>query len=78
MLYYIMKIMAVTAIRTFFNQITAEHSDTIPRGEPIIFTSNHPNTMMDPIIIGYTCRRKLHFFAKSTLFDYPIVEWFLK
>ncbi|MCH7763298.1 MAG: 1-acyl-sn-glycerol-3-phosphate acyltransferase [Candidatus Marinimicrobia bacterium] len=78
MLYYIVKIMAVTAIRTFFNNISTEHNDTIPRDEPIIFTSNHPNTMMDPIIIGYTCRRKLYFFAKSTLFDYPIAEWFLK
>ncbi len=78
MLYYIIKLMAITAIKTFFNKISAEHDDTIPRGEPVIFTSNHPNTMMDPIIIEYTCKRKLYFFAKSTLFDNPIAGWFLK
>ncbi len=78
MLYYLIKFMAVTAIRTFFNRISAEHDDTVPKGEPVIFTSNHPNTLMDPIIIEYTCRRKLYFFAKSTLFNNPIAAWFLK
>lgn len=70
--------MGITAIRTFFNHISSKHSDKIPENEPIIFTSNHPNTMMDPIIIGYTCRRNPYYFAKSTLFDNTIIRWFLK
>lgn len=78
MLYTLIKGMAVTSIKTFFNTIQAEHIETIPKDAPIIFTSNHPNTMMDPIIIGYTCKRKLHFFAKSTLFNSPLAGWFLK
>ncbi len=78
MLYALVKGMAVTSVKTFFNTIQAEHVDTIPKDEPIIFTSNHPNTMMDPIVIGYTCRKKLYFFAKSTLFKNPIAGWFLK
>ncbi len=70
--------MGITAIKTFFNNISAEHADTIPQDKPVIFTSNHPNTMMDPIIIGYSCRRNPYYFAKSTLFDHTIIRWFLK
>ena len=78
MLYFLIKLMAITAIRTFFNKISAENVDYIAKDVPIIFTANHPNTMMDPMIIGYTCKRKLHFFAKSTLFNNLIAGWFLR
>ncbi len=72
-----MKLLAVTAIKTFFNSISSEHTDTIPKNKPVIFAANHPNTMMDPIVIGYTCTRHLHFFAKSTLFSKSFISWFL-
>lgn len=78
MLYYLVKFMAITAIKTFFNKISAENVENISKDTPIVFAANHPNTMMDPIIIGYTCRKKLYFFAKSTLFNNPISGWFLK
>ena len=78
MLYFLIKLMAITAIRTFFNKISAENVDYIEKDVPIIFTANHPNTIMDPMIIGYTCKRKLHFFAKSTLFNNMIAGWFLR
>ena len=78
MLYFLIKLMAITAIRTFFNKISAENVDYIAKDVPIIFTANHPNTIMDPMIIGYTCKRKLHFFAKSTLFNNLIAGWFLR
>ena len=77
MLYYLVKLMAITAIKTFFNKISAENVENISKDIPVIFTANHPNTMMDPMIIGYTCKRKLHFFAKSTLFNNPIAGWLL-
>lgn len=78
MLYRFIKLLAITAIKTFFNSISSEHADTIPKNKPLIFTSNHPNTMMDPIVIGYTCCRNLHFFAKSTLFSTSFTNWFLQ
>ena len=78
MLFYIIKFMAITAIKTFFKKITAENLENIPKDAPVIFTANHPNTMMDPLIIGYACDRQLYCFAKSTLFDKPFAGWFLR
>lgn len=70
--------MAIVAIKTFFKRINADNVSYITKNTPIIFAANHPNTMMDPMIIGYTCNRKLHFFAKSTLFENPFARWLLK
>ncbi len=78
MLYFIIKLMAIIAVKTFFNKISAENQDYISTDVPIIFAANHPNMMMDPLIIGYTCKRNLHFFAKNTFFDNPLAGWFLK
>ncbi len=72
MLYFFIKHLSIGAVRIFFNSITAKHVDLIPKEGPIIFVANHPNTMMDPLVIGTTCPRDLHFFAKSTLFNH----WF--
>jgi len=72
MLYFLTKLLSVAAVRTFFNTITAKHLEHIPKNGPLIFVANHPNTMMDPLVIGTTCPRDLHFFAKSTLFNHWI------
>ena len=77
MLYHFIRIMAITAVRTFFNKISGKNMEHIPKDVPVIFAANHPNTMIDPMIIGYTCPRQLHFFAKSTIFKHPIASWFL-
>ena len=72
MLYFLTKQLTIAAVRIFFDSITAKHIDHIPDEGPVIFVANHPNTLMDPLVIGTTCPRQLHFFAKSPLFN----SWF--
>ncbi len=77
MLYFFIKLISLTGIRIFFNRISSQHTEHIPKRGPVIFACNHPNTMMDPLIVGQACQRQLHFFAKATLFNHPISKWFL-
>ena len=77
MLYTLTKIISIISVRSFFNRITVWHEDRIPKVGPVIFVSNHPNTMMDPLVVGTSCKRELHFFAKSTLFNHWIKRFFL-
>ena len=49
----------------------------VPTNGPVIFVANHPNFFMDPLIVGSLSPRKLHFFAKSTLFNTPIKNWIM-
>jgi 1-acyl-sn-glycerol-3-phosphate acyltransferase len=77
MLYFLVKLLAITGIRTFYDRIIVKNLRYIPESGPLIFAANHPSTMMDPIIIGYACPRRLYFLAKATLFKRPLNRWFL-
>jgi 1-acyl-sn-glycerol-3-phosphate acyltransferase len=54
--------------RVFFRQIEVVGLENVPATGPVIFAGNHPNSLIDPILIITTCGRKVHFAAKDTLF----------
>jgi glycerol-3-phosphate O-acyltransferase / dihydroxyacetone phosphate acyltransferase len=56
------------ASKVFFRQIEVVGKEHIPRDMPVLFVGNHPNSLIDPILIVTTCGRKVHFAAKDTLF----------
>ena len=55
--------------RVFFRQIEIVGLEHVPRTGPVLFAGNHPNSLIDPILIITTCGRKVHFAAKDTLFE---------
>ena len=76
MLYQLLKPVAITGINLFFNSISVENQERIPQKGPLIFAANHPNTMMDPLIVGTNCDRRVSILAKSTLFSNKVFAWF--
>jgi len=54
--------------RAFFRQIEVVRLDHIPATGGVLFAGNHPNSLIDPIIIITSCGRKVHFAAKDVLF----------
>ncbi len=54
--------------RVFFRQIEVVGLEHVPPEGPVLFAGNHPNSLIDPILIITTCGRKVHFAAKDTLF----------
>jgi len=48
----------------------AQAIDSVPRG-PVIFVANHPNGLLDPLLVRVASRRPARFLAKSTLFGNP-------
>ena len=63
--------------RVFFRQIEVVGLENVPSG-PVIFAGNHPNSLIDPILIITTCGRKVHFAAKDTLFKGRIMRAVLR
>ncbi len=57
-------------LAVFFRQIEVVGQEHIPDG-PVIFVGNHPNSLIDPVLITIGSGRKLHFLAKDTLFKWP-------
>nr|MBA3540353.1 1-acyl-sn-glycerol-3-phosphate acyltransferase [Deltaproteobacteria bacterium] len=52
----------------FFRQVEIVGLEHVPRTGPVLFAGNHPNSLIDPILIITTCGRKVHFAAKDALF----------
>ncbi|MEZ4365192.1 MAG: lysophospholipid acyltransferase family protein [Kofleriaceae bacterium] len=60
--------------RVFFRQIEVEGLEHVPADGPVIFVGNHPNSLLDPILIITSCGRKVHFAAKDTLFKNALMR----
>jgi glycerol-3-phosphate O-acyltransferase / dihydroxyacetone phosphate acyltransferase len=75
--YRILRWLLRVAIRVFFRQVEVVGLENVPPG-PVLFAGNHPNSLIDPILIIATCGRKVHFAAKDTLFSGRIMRAVLR
>lgn len=64
--------------RVFFRQIEVVGLEHVPRIGPVLFAGNHPNSLIDPLLIITTCGRKVHFAAKDTLFKGRLMRGLLR
>jgi 1-acyl-sn-glycerol-3-phosphate acyltransferase len=58
-------------MRAFFRRTLVRGAENIPEQGPLILAANHPSSIVDAFAIGLATRRKVHFLARSTLFDTP-------
>lgn len=77
-MYFTVRVIARIAVRVFFGGIEVTGLEHIPREGPLIIAANHPNTMVDPLILMAVVPRKIHFVAASILFRNPFFALFLR
>jgi glycerol-3-phosphate O-acyltransferase/dihydroxyacetone phosphate acyltransferase len=56
-------------VRIYYPMIEVTNPERIPPPGPVLFVANHANSLIDPVIIGITAKRPVHFLAKAPLFD---------
>lgn len=56
------------AVRLFY-RFTVDGAP--PRDGPVLFVANHPNSIVDAIVVAASVGRPVRFLAKATLFDEP-------
>jgi 1-acyl-sn-glycerol-3-phosphate acyltransferase len=59
----------------YFVDIQSVGRHNVPADGPVIFAANHPNSIMDTVILGTQVNRKISYMAKSGLFSNPLVAW---
>ena len=62
----------------FFREILVEGAEQIPSRGPLIYVMNHPNSMVDPVLVLGSLPRQPRFLARHGLWDIKAVRPFLK
>ncbi len=57
--------------RVFFRTIEVVGLDHVPAAGPVMLVGNHPNSLVDPVVLATTCPRRVSFAARDGLFSMP-------
>jgi len=60
-------------VKIYYPQIELEGAEQIPDTGPVLLCGNHPNSLVDPIVIGIASGRPVRFMAKAPLFKTPVL-----
>ncbi|QHJ07994.1 lysophospholipid acyltransferase family protein [Hymenobacter busanensis] len=66
------------ALRVFFRQLQVRHPGRLNAEGPLLIAANHPNTLMDPLLVAAHRRQQIASLAKSTFFQNPVSRWFME
>jgi glycerol-3-phosphate O-acyltransferase/dihydroxyacetone phosphate acyltransferase len=61
---------------TYFN--LAIEGRGVPSTGPVLIVANHPNSLLDPVIVAAAAGRPVRFLAKSGLFSVPVIKYLIR
>lgn len=73
-LYWLLHALFSFVLRLFFRTIETHGLEALPNTNPTVFVANHPNGMLDPIVIATRLRRRVYLTVKSTFSRGPILK----
>jgi len=77
MLYALFKPVVGVALRWYYRSITISGLERIPQTGPVFLAVNHPNALVDALVVGTVVPRRVRFTAKATIFTNPLAAWLL-
>ncbi len=69
MLYAILRLSARLALRWYYSALVVQGREHIPVDGPVLVVSNHPNALVDAMLVGTTVPRRVLITARATLFE---------
>jgi glycerol-3-phosphate O-acyltransferase/dihydroxyacetone phosphate acyltransferase len=78
--YRVLRRLLRIATQIFFRNIEVVGLESLPNPNrsAVVFCGNHPNSLLDPVLITAWCGRITHFAAKDVLFAVPVLGYLLK
>ena len=74
MLYRLLRVIAAIALRWYYAEIVVQGAERAPRSGPLLIVANHPNALIDPLLVGTTLAQPVLLTAKATLFENPALS----
>ena len=57
----------------FFERVEVRHPERVSRTGPVLLCVNHPNNLIDSLLVGSVLPRQVHFLATGALFRNPLM-----
>ncbi len=77
MLYSAVRAVARFWVWFFFKAVDVRHPERVPDRGPVLLCINHPNNLIDSLLVGAVVGRPVHFLATAALFRNGLVGRFL-
>ena len=61
-----------------FKPVDVRHPERVPTDGPVLLCINHPNNLIDSLVVAAALRRKVHFLAAAAMFRHLLVARFLR
>ncbi|HEX9164825.1 MAG TPA: lysophospholipid acyltransferase family protein [Gemmatimonadales bacterium] len=65
-------------VRIFFRRVEIAGRENVPVTGPVILAGNHPNALIDPVMLLVHAGRPVSFMAKEPLFRTPVIGWLVR
>ncbi len=77
-LYTLTRVVMKLGLWVFFTKIEVRHAEYVPATGPALFVANHPNSIMDALVMGVVTKRKVNYIGHAGLFSNTVKSWFLR
>jgi glycerol-3-phosphate O-acyltransferase / dihydroxyacetone phosphate acyltransferase len=68
----LLRALFLALVRLFYPRRQVLGIENVPGDQPVLFTPNHPNGLLDPLVLSLVVGRPVRFLAKSTFFANPL------
>jgi 1-acyl-sn-glycerol-3-phosphate acyltransferase len=68
-----LRALARLSVGVFYRSVDVLEAERVPASGPLLLVANHPNGLVDPIVIAAHLERMPRFLAKSTLWRNPVL-----
>ncbi|MGK0389209.1 MAG: glycerol-3-phosphate O-acyltransferase/dihydroxyacetone phosphate acyltransferase [Maribacter sp.] len=76
-IYIYLNNLARLVFAVYFKRITIQGKELIPKDCPTIIAPNHPNTLIDPVLMANMAPGWIHFLANYGLFKHPVSKFLM-
>jgi len=77
-IYFILRSIAQFVLLTYFRKVYVKNRENFKLKGPTIVVSNHPNTLIDPVITAAYLNKPIYFLANAGLFKNPVAAKILR
>ncbi|MBA3670416.1 MAG: 1-acyl-sn-glycerol-3-phosphate acyltransferase [Gemmatimonadaceae bacterium] len=77
-IYFTLRAAARVALRWHYSDILVQGAEHVPLRGPVIVAANHPNALVDALLVSVTLARRVRLTAKATLFEHSLLAPLLR